>query len=69
MTEREPFTETVADNMSEAIMASVADILFSGGLLIPGGDHGLLQTSPAISAAIASIERTLSQLKEFTVQS
>ncbi len=68
MTEREPFTEAVADSLSEDIMASVADILFAGGLLSPGGDHGFLQTSPAVSAAIASIERTLAQLKDFTVQ-
>ena len=66
MTEREPFTEAIADSITEDIMASISDILFAGGLLVPGGDHGLLQTSPPVSAAIASIERTLAQLKDFT---
>jgi len=68
MTEREAFTEAVADSITEDVMASVADILFAGGLLSPEDGHGSLRTSQAVSAAIHSIERTLAQLKDFTAQ-
>ena len=68
MSAHEPLTRTIVNNITNDIMALVADILFTGKLMVPGEDPCLLKISPEVEEFVRAIETTLSQLSNFTAQ-
>jgi hypothetical protein len=68
MTAHEPLTQTIVNNITNDIMALVADILFTGKLIVTGEDPCLLKISSEVEASVRAIETTLSQLSDFTAQ-